>query len=336
VYADNSSLPPSMPHTAGTTIAEGDYEKLVSLLGAAFDGTAQRGSKLPILYGEFGVETVIPSAKAGAYSGVEPPSSGAVDEDTQARYYEEALKLALCQPNVIGILVFHVVDERALAAWQSGPFYADGTPKSSFDAIHQAVNAARAGTLASCPDRKAPSVSISGPTPDGTVTGVASDDIGVGQVQLLANDIVVGVKYSAPYTFAWKPSQEGRYTLGAADDRRGGKRGSRIRHRGSRARGAAARHPTRRRAARGRLGRRPPTISSPPRSGSPRGTASSWGPPPSQRPNTASERVARSGSPGGLPPAAGWPWRPASARRSRSIPAPPSPLSNRSQQAPQA
>lgn len=213
VYADNSSLPPSMPHTAGTTIAEGDYEKLVSLLGAAFDGTAQRGSKLPILYGEFGVETVIPSAKAGAYSGVEPPSSGTVDEDTQARYYEEALKLALCQPNVIGILVFHVVDERALAAWQSGPFYADGTPKSSFDAIHQAVNAARAGTLASCPDRKAPSVSISGPTPDGTVTGVASDDIGVGQVQLLANDIVVGVKYSAPYTFAWKPSQEGRYTL---------------------------------------------------------------------------------------------------------------------------
>jgi len=202
-----------MPHTAGTTIAEGDYEKLVSLLGAAFDGTAQRGSKLPILYGEFGVETVIPSAKAGAYSGVEPPSSGTVDEDTQARYYEEALKLALCQPNVIGILVFHVVDERALAAWQSGPFYADGTPKSSFDAIHQAVNAARAGTLASCPDRKPPSVSISGPTPDGTVTGLASDDIGVGQVQLLANDIVVGVKYSAPYTFAWKPSQEGRYTL---------------------------------------------------------------------------------------------------------------------------
>lgn len=83
VYADNSSLPPSMPHAAGTTIAEGDYGKLVSLLAAAFDGTAQRGSNLPILYGEFGVETAIPSARAGAYSGVEPPSTGVVDEDTQ-------------------------------------------------------------------------------------------------------------------------------------------------------------------------------------------------------------------------------------------------------------
>ena len=133
VYADNSSLPPSMPHTASTTIAEGDYTKLVALLGAAFDGTAQRGSNLPIVYGEFGVETTIPSAKAGAYSGVEPPTSGAVDEATQARYYAEAFKLALCQPNVIGINVFHVVDESALTAWQSGPFYADGTPKSSLE-----------------------------------------------------------------------------------------------------------------------------------------------------------------------------------------------------------
>ena len=50
---------------------------------------------------------------------------------TQARYYAEAFRLALCQPNVIGIMVFHVGDESALGAWQSGPFYADGTPKSS-------------------------------------------------------------------------------------------------------------------------------------------------------------------------------------------------------------
>jgi Bacterial Ig domain/Cellulase (glycosyl hydrolase family 5) len=213
VYADNSSLPPSMPHTAGTTIAEGDYTKLVSLLGAAFDGTAQRGSTLPIVYGEFGVETVIPSAKAGAYTGVEAPTSGAVDEATQARYYTEAFKLALCQPNVIGILVFHVVDESALSGWQSGPFYADGTPKSSLDAIRQAAIGAQNGTLASCPDRSPPTVTISGPAADGTVTGVASDDIGVGQVELVANGVVAGVKYSAPYTFAWNPAHEGRYVL---------------------------------------------------------------------------------------------------------------------------
>ncbi len=213
VYADNSSLPPSMPHTSSTTIAEGDYGKLVALLGTAFDGTAQRGSTLPILYGEFGVESSIPAAKASAYSGVEPDSSGAVDEATQARTYDEAFKLALCQPNVIGIMVFHVVDESALGAWQSGPFYADGTPKSSFDAIRQAVAGARSGTSATCPDRHAPSITITPPAEDGTVSGVASDDIGVGEVQFVANGTVVGVKYTPPYSFAWKPTREGRYEL---------------------------------------------------------------------------------------------------------------------------
>ena len=75
VYADTSALPPSMPHT-GTTIAEGDYTKLVALLGKAFDGTAQRGSKLPIFYGEYGVETTIPADKAHLYTGSENAEDG--------------------------------------------------------------------------------------------------------------------------------------------------------------------------------------------------------------------------------------------------------------------
>jgi hypothetical protein len=82
VYPDNSTLPPSMPHT-GTTIAAAEYGKLVSLLGRAFDGTAQRGSTLPILYGEFGIESAIPAAKAGVYSGVEATKT--VDEATKRR-----------------------------------------------------------------------------------------------------------------------------------------------------------------------------------------------------------------------------------------------------------
>ena len=35
----------------------GDYDRLVTLLGEAFDGTAQEGEDLPILYTEFGVES---------------------------------------------------------------------------------------------------------------------------------------------------------------------------------------------------------------------------------------------------------------------------------------
>ena len=51
-----------------TTIGIADYGKLVTLLGEAFDGTAQPGSKLPIFYGEFGVESDIPSTKASLYT----------------------------------------------------------------------------------------------------------------------------------------------------------------------------------------------------------------------------------------------------------------------------
>jgi len=59
----------------------------------------------------------------------------------------EAFRLALCQPNVVGIMIFHVVDESSLGAWQSGPFYADGTPKSSLRTIHDAAGNVRRTTV---------------------------------------------------------------------------------------------------------------------------------------------------------------------------------------------
>jgi Bacterial Ig domain len=208
VYADTSALPPSMPHT-GTTIAEGDYGKLVALLGKAFDGTAQRGSTLPIFYGEYGVETVIPADKAHLYTGSETQKT--VDEATQARYYAEAFRLALCQPNVIGIMIFHVVDESSLGAWQSGPFYADGTPKSSVPAIRAAALGARAGNAAVCPDRTPPAVGIT--TTSGVIAANASDGVGVGKVSLFVNGHVAEVRYAAPYAFGWAPKHKGRYKL---------------------------------------------------------------------------------------------------------------------------
>src|SRR5919204_4468910 len=135
VYEDYSAMPPSFEHPNSTTIAVSDYGKLVSLLGQAFDGTAQSGSTLPIFYGEYGVESVIPDAKAGIYTGTEPTSTRAVDEPTQAALYEEAFKVAYCQPNVVGMMVFHVSDESALSGWQSGPYYTDDTAKSSLPRI---------------------------------------------------------------------------------------------------------------------------------------------------------------------------------------------------------
>jgi hypothetical protein len=204
VYADNSTLPPSMPHAA-PIISSGDYRRLVAVLGKAFDGTAQRGSALPIVYGEFGVDTAIPPAKAGLYNGTE--ASKVVDEATQARYEVEALKLAYCAPTVIGLYSFHVVDEASLAGWQSGPFYVDGTPKSSFGPIRDAIAAAHAGTLARCPDTIPPTVTLQ--LGDTGVTANATDDIGVGEVDLLVNGAVVGTDSGAPYTFTWRRPRNG-------------------------------------------------------------------------------------------------------------------------------
>ena len=150
VYEDNSSEPPATQHQKTTTVSLADYDKLVKLLGAAFDGTAQPGSTLPILYGEFGVESQIPPARAPLYSGAEPATTKPVDEATQALYYSQAVQLAFCQPNVMGLMIFHVVDELALAGWQSGVYYANGKPKPSRDVMRTAAVESRRGIVAHC------------------------------------------------------------------------------------------------------------------------------------------------------------------------------------------
>jgi hypothetical protein len=149
-YEDNSSLAPTFAHPRSTTIALADYGKLVTAL-SAFDGTGQPGSTLPIYYGEFGVETQIPAAKASLYTGTEPATTKPVDEATQGAYYRQALELAFCQPNVAGIFLFHLIDEKPLDRWQSGVYYADGAAKSSLPVVRAAVAASLGGTIARCP-----------------------------------------------------------------------------------------------------------------------------------------------------------------------------------------
>jgi hypothetical protein len=150
-YADNSSIPPTLGHPNTTTIGVADYDKLVALLGAAFDGTAQAGSTLPILYGEFGVESQIPPTKASLYTGQEPTTTKPVSETTQADYYAQALAMAFCQPNVMGMLILHSQDERALDRWQSGVYYADGKAKTSLPRVRRALDRTTGGSITHCP-----------------------------------------------------------------------------------------------------------------------------------------------------------------------------------------
>jgi hypothetical protein len=150
-YPDRSSTPVDLEHPNSTTVSLADYGKLVGLLRTAFDGTAQAGSRLPIYYNEFGVQSTIPASETSAYTNLAAPSArDAVSERQQAAAYTEAIDIAYCQPTVAAFLIFHVSDEADLDRWQSGVFYADDRPKSSLLPVRDAALAARQGRIPGC------------------------------------------------------------------------------------------------------------------------------------------------------------------------------------------
>ena len=142
-YPERAGEPPDKSHPNSTTIGFADYPKLVRLLGEAFDGTAQPGSEIPILYSEYGIESEIPPEKAGVYQGGE--TSRSVPEEVQASYYRQAFELAVCQPTVVGLLLFLAVDEKRLDRWQSGIYYWDNEPKTSQPIVKAAIERIQKG-----------------------------------------------------------------------------------------------------------------------------------------------------------------------------------------------
>jgi hypothetical protein len=174
-YPENSEIAPTFAHPNTTPIGVADYAKLVGLLGKAFDGTGQPGSTLSILYAEYGVETQIPSTKASEYTGAEPATIKPVPETTQASYYRQAIAMSFCQPNVVGLLIFHAFDESALDRFQSGLYYPDLTPKSSLPTVRDAVRDARGGVLARCEGLElTPDAKVAYPRVRSVATGTAA------------------------------------------------------------------------------------------------------------------------------------------------------------------
>jgi hypothetical protein len=92
----------------------------------------------------------VPEEKAPLYAGAELRTTRPVDETAQAAAYTQALKLAYCQSNVAGVLLFHARDEPGLAGWQSGLYYADGTPKESLGLVRETMDAIASGALGKC------------------------------------------------------------------------------------------------------------------------------------------------------------------------------------------
>jgi hypothetical protein len=147
-YGESSRIGPDFQHPRSTSIGLADYRKLVGLLSRAFNGTAQPGASLPILYDEYGVQSQIPFAEQSAYTDLTVPSGrDAVSEALQGSYYRLAIQMAACQPTVMGLLIFHTVDESDLDRWQSGMFYADGTPKSDLPVIKATAEQAETSSV---------------------------------------------------------------------------------------------------------------------------------------------------------------------------------------------
>jgi hypothetical protein len=146
-YPENSSIPPDLEHPRGTSIGLADYDKLLALLGEAFDGTGQPGSSLPLVYGEYGLQTTIPPSKSGVYSGAEPATTRPIDEAAQGTAYAAAIRMAACRPTVRMLLFFHVSDEPQLERLQTGVYYADDTPKASLERVVGVARAAERGRI---------------------------------------------------------------------------------------------------------------------------------------------------------------------------------------------
>ena len=150
-YGSNSSESPSAQHPASTNITINDYNKLIRVLGQAFDGTNQVGSKIPIVYDEYGIESTIPGSKARKYRGAEPRSTKPLPPAIQGERYKEAIGLAFCQPTVRAMFLYHAFDEVGRGQWQSGLYYVDHTAKPSLKTVREAFQEVKRGVIARCP-----------------------------------------------------------------------------------------------------------------------------------------------------------------------------------------
>jgi hypothetical protein len=86
---------------------------------------------------ELGWQVRIPPSSAGAYFGFE--SVRPTTEATQSGIYAQAIRYLACDASVRSVLFFLLRDEPDLERWQAGLLRADGSPRSSFDAVRAEI-----------------------------------------------------------------------------------------------------------------------------------------------------------------------------------------------------
>ena len=88
---------------------------------------------------ESGYQASIPADKANVYTGSE--NVPAVSDQQQGDYYAQLIAWAACDPDVAELNFFHLIDESALPAMQTGIELADGTRRASYDVVKGAIAA---------------------------------------------------------------------------------------------------------------------------------------------------------------------------------------------------
>jgi hypothetical protein len=154
-YPRRSDEHPSVRHEDPAVISIGDTARLVEIMREAFGGTAQRipENGLPIWYLETGYQTTIPPAKAAWYDSEAESWPGPIPDVApgtavdQAKQLTDSLRLMYCQPHVEAIFNFLLKDEREMARWQSGVFWADGSAKGSLEAYRSVISEVNEGRV---------------------------------------------------------------------------------------------------------------------------------------------------------------------------------------------
>jgi hypothetical protein len=131
-YPRTSAEAPTARHAVGF-LGQGDYARLVSIVGR----------QAQVWYLENGYQSRVPPRLRGRYHGRETVRT--VSPLRQARYLEQAIRLAACQPNVQAFFNFELVDEDRLSGWQSGLYWRGGAAKPAAAAFARASRLARGG-----------------------------------------------------------------------------------------------------------------------------------------------------------------------------------------------
>jgi FG-GAP-like repeat len=144
-------IPQSQPFAQGyqgtTSASVSNLPRIYQAFYDGFNGSPQptigqqAGGGLPLSLNEVGIQT--DSTGRAGYAGTETAANAAggvigatATEDYQSSWYLQMLQLVSCDPNVRLVNIYHLIDEPALAGWQSGLYYVDRTPKESAATVH--------------------------------------------------------------------------------------------------------------------------------------------------------------------------------------------------------